>query len=1242
MIKVKRSNRLAILLSLLLCLLVILIVTDSSREQIYSPLVTNQITKKIIKSDSTPNDHNKVISEKQINSENVVVQKEYDYRSSVLKKLLEFDDVAKLDEEFFKSELLTSRKGLSDKLSEWEVEESKNHLSQLGGSQYDVIVLPLQQKLPYYDRVGRVMSARWVANEIEMQAGMRVMSPELALRALGERRRRFDIDAVNGLAQKIDASVIYLYLDNSSSSMGKKEIDLLVVKSNKQGKITNKFILDLQQTSLENPLENVVKNRSQKIVSELFAKDLNKVVNNKPNHQFVDNKQLLSKSLPESLDELVEKLISPMEHAAYMQLFALMTPSVLRYERDRLFERSLMALSEVDPSSEEYNLLKSRALFHLTRKPVALGGLSDAVKPEEMALKAYLDGNYLDLKQYTQDIDSPLLQLMSYFELKEIQYAYSIEEDQDVVVKNSPKPWSGLISGVARDNDVWYAPDNTLFLSDLKGLYRKFDIYYERQLNAQVMSGELNIDQISNDVVGKILHKRLENTVKDECCLNYNEKLQNSDLWNFYRNHLLANILRRLNRSVNVHGNFDTAHDYALNLESKLEGHPTYTRLYAEASAGLASKKSENEKSFYYKKALELSDKVLTYSGASDLDLLYSELVRNNVLKSSRDLIKNNPPRFYSMRKRDIPRSYVVVASRVLSEDSQEALPYDNINFNILKFTANSQKWSDEKLIKYLESRYIGHPEREVYLANRMIADNQDEKAIDILQKAIKNDRSNWKAYIQLGDLLIGQSKYTEADEMYSTYEGFSGKIDANRVYLANRAYHAGNEFYWHGRHEETKKYYKLAGNLNTGSASGYASLQRIAMMDQDYDSAMEYALRRGKRYNNKYGYRDYLVMMHLLGAHSEAYSGFSNLVERYKSPQLWTSLFVGQRIQAKEKVNNEQFVNKYFTSSTTDILKTQAARFVFLNKSIDRVPLKKDLSNFPAVDNIPDIPYMPLAYIDNMLKKIAVESGVASYGDCKNNTNNCIEYKNTEFKKSVSQHTYNKYENYLDSYIKFRSGLYKEAFVSYLENDLQDLVLKDEVSYDSNGALKKRLSANSTLPYIAMSALKNNYAKFLQKLDKTIAEYEISDDSKFDILLTQSIISAQSGDIDKSLELLMSAFSRRPHTKWRPLFSWYQITEISESLYHYTNDKRFLDLALNWAKRYQVIQPQFSWAYAFEALYSENQQDRIRASGFALYLDRDSYWLSMVPDEIKKLGKEWWKKNNPFVINEQKDNVTI
>ncbi|MET0045116.1 MAG: hypothetical protein ABW100_16530 [Candidatus Thiodiazotropha sp. 6PLUC3] len=262
MIKVKRSNRLAILLSLLLCLLVILIVTDSSREQIYSPLVTNQITKKIIKSDSTPNDHNKVISEKQINSENVVVQKEYDYRSSVLKKLLEFDDVAKLDEEFFKSELLTSRKGLSDKLSEWEVEESKNHLSQLGGSQYDVIVLPLQQKLPYYDRVGRVMSARWVANEIEMQAGMRVMSPELALRALGERRRRFDIDAVNGLAQKIDASVIYLYLDNSSSSMGKKEIDLLVVKSNKQGKITNKFILDLQQTSLENPLENVVKNRS--------------------------------------------------------------------------------------------------------------------------------------------------------------------------------------------------------------------------------------------------------------------------------------------------------------------------------------------------------------------------------------------------------------------------------------------------------------------------------------------------------------------------------------------------------------------------------------------------------------------------------------------------------------------------------------------------------------------------------------------------------------------------------------------------------------------------------------------------------------------------------------------------------------------------------------------------------------------------------------------------------------------
>jgi hypothetical protein len=137
--------------------------------------------------------------------------------------------------------------------------------------------------------------------------------------------------------------------------------------------------------------------------------------------------------------------------------------------------------------------------------------------------------------------------------------------------------------------------------------------------------------------------------------------------------------------------------------------------------------------------------------------------------------------------------------------------------------------------------------------------------------------------------------------------------------------------------------------------------------------------------------------------------------------------------------------------------------------------------------------------------------------------------------------------------------------------------------------------------------------------------------ESHFDAGLTRAVLLASAGDHDQALAALVDAYHSRPHTRWRPFFSWYQLTDTAEWLYKETGDERFLKHALQWAKAYQEIQPQFGWAYAFEAVYSKDRNARIEAAGYASYLDAGSAWLQQVPEDIREQGRKWWSENSPY-----------
>ena len=134
-----------------------------------------------------------------------------------------------------------------------------------------------------------------------------------------------------------------------------------------------------------------------------------------------------------------------------------------------------------------------------------------------------------------------------------------------------------------------------------------------------------------------------------------------------------------------------------------------------------------------------------------------------------------------------------------------------------------------------------------------------------------------------------------------------------------------------------------------------------------------------------------------------------------------------------------------------------------------------------------------------------------------------------------------------------------------------------------------------------------------------------------FDDALSIAAYQCFMGNHDAAIEYLKKAFVTIPDTGKRPLFPWYQMVELCEWFFDHSGDKRYIDLALKWSQDYQVIQPMFGWAFAFEAKYSTMEDKKRRALGYTLYLGPQSMRISQFTESEKQQGREWFEAHNPF-----------
>jgi len=1108
--------------------------------------------------------------------------------------------------------------------SAWYQKEKSLYEKISNGKMFDILVLPLQELHPSVDRVTRLMSARYIADEIRNRTRLTVMPVELVQRLLGERSYRFsDADVASLVNQYKIKKVIHLYIRQHHRNYPKTRLAIAIENIDKSLQLK---IINIEVKNKVDTFDLAVMDYTPTIIPQLFEFATARIFNEVEDF-------LPPPILPETIIELADERKSPIQQAINLQLLGMLVPKNTRYERRRFFERSLIALNSVNRDSPFYNLLKSRAYFYLYRRPVAMTYLTGLKNPEEKALYAYMNGNYPELKLTYEKIESPLFKLLAYFELSDLAEKYRIIEELPLPIGNAHK-WLGLANSRVKDNDVWYSPGNTYFFRNIEGAFPEFDLLYTELLNNKAAIGELNKYDYKLDTIFETAFQNYANNKNEvRCCQQGMGKVYKYDIALLYRTIGISNLLRKLNKYVNIQARISASEELYNVYETIFDGHVGFLRLKAEILDQGIGRASETEKTNLVKAAFENADLAYKLTAGTDKDAFHAfYLTRKYIQQYNKLFGKQLPTKLVTPYSNDYPTSYSYGHSFI---DYFEMKSYTHTDFNIfyrfLSIIENNSSKSDtslskEQLINDLKNRFNGHPAKVPFHVETLKSQGDFDGANRILSAAVESKTDNWEVYRQLGWSRIFDGEYDKAKEVFLKYPEFSKKSPDNSVALSNIAYEAGSILFWRGAAEQSREFYQYAADLDTGSDASLTSALRVAILDRDFLTATQISLHAAQRYNSIYRYRDYLEMLHVYGLHDRAEAGFVELAPRFDTPQIWSGKFIGQRIQDKNTNEIIDWIYDY-KKSAHDKLLAQIDRFTLTQIIVDRkladetIPeVKKIISLRESKKDIDT--YFPvrsklISYLDTDLNKEVQD---------KIYINNKL-ITRTSLPPVISEQVSvpGKYSIFISAYSYLKNGDMVKAFDEFKKYAIVYNVDNSNFKIDSQ-----------ILPYIALTVKDAGKTAHFERYLKE--EYNLKHLDTFDYRLANAVMLADKGDIEGSLLNLDKTLSHRPHTHFRIIYTMYQMLEISEMLYNRTKDKRYIDKALQWANYYQKIQPHVSWAYAFEAKHGRNTKRKIEAIAYTLYLDPQSRWLKSAPRKYRARAKKWWKKNTPFIIPKQKN----
>ncbi len=1085
--------------------------------------------------------------------------------------------------------------------SAWRSGEEAYYEGLLSKGRFDFLVVPFQVQDYALDRSTRSLMTAELALAIGA-AEKKVPDPYLVARALGDGERRLNAERINRLADKLRVGrIVWGYVGHSRDKNMRITIQY---QDRTEDPRAPRGAFEARQFekvpfSEEDPPADVFQRMLPEVLKTIGI-DF-PAPTSRPESRFDS-----AAKLPLSPMSFVSGRPEPARDAYALQLLAALAPVRAERLRERLIEKSILAILAMSPASPDYRTLKARALMQMGQRPAALKALGVPESDEEKHLFALLNGNLPEVERYSAKIKPGARAIVARLELNEIASAYGVRTQMKSVqeaknLKLAGQVWPFLAARAFTDWDAWSQHEN----GRLKVLLdREFPI--PSFTAERIVRGAASLDDMSKVRTALDLsvldHVRRYSETQGTtwCCEPITARLTALDYLDFLENVGTDNLVRRAYLVAWAQALPQEALDFLARIDSVYRDQPQLTVERARAELQLAKSADGARKDGLLKAAYDHA-----------LNALYWEQGQTRTAVEAWEVLYGVDRRDYgypgNLYGDDHPfRSFYpgwggdwVASDKARLQNST----FDFSPVTQLRELLGEQRgdWSQfEEVLKSIENRFAGSPQRVLLLARESARKGDIRDAQRRYREDIKSHPGHWQSYADLGKILFEEGNVGKAAQVFMSYPEFAKRAGENVVALSNHAFEAGSLFYWRGNLEKALPLYRIAAGLRTGSNASLSSEIRLNLANGDYAAALTGSLERARRYNTAFAYRDYLGMLHAMGHSQEAWDAFNTLIGQISDSELWETPLVGHRMAgateseiaewaARDPMRKSGYAGIYLLrAGVTDRMPTQGltAAVAVVERPVWKLESGGGIVVRPSVDgkvqrilNSPRAPgsVLPLGVFDSA-KKTTVKSDLVYFSE---------------------------------AYRAMRTGdfaganrLFEEALELY---DMRDHYL---------GYL---------LPYYAFAASKSgNSVPVSARLDKFDAAYQ-----RFDYHLARAAVAGLAGKTAESVKHLNLALYRRLFTQARPLYTEYQFAEICEWLYEATRNAKYRDAALSWAKSVQAFNPWFSWPYAMEAKLSMDKDQRNRAIAMAYYLDKKSERLAKVPKgEIDAAVKAFGDRN--------------
>lgn len=1103
----------------------------------------------------------------------------------------------------------TIRPGYRGPGSDWVAREKAFYAKLLSAGHFDVLVMPVLPRGYSFDRATRSLLTAQLAIAVEQAQHVTVADPFIVAKALGEGSRQFDADAAYKLANDVGAKrIIWTFAGHDGH--GKMAVSIQSQDGADRGPPTPGFT-PVKKADLRNLA--IDEETSPADVFESLMPGAIKIIGGDAAALLVERQtsQLDLPEIPASPMKLSDGKDNPARDAYAFLVLAQMTPTYMEIVRERFAEKAFLATTRMSTSSPDWRVLRARAYLALGYRPAALKALGTPQTDEERALLALLNGNLTAMSAVAFEAN-PLKHLLQRLEINSVEWDYGVTTQKRTIdaaraLKLPGATWPYLAARGLTGHDPWAQFENDPLKIVLESEFPVKGYALQELVRGSFAAGDVaKLRSMVDASVFDHARKFIDASAPQWCCRFSLAKPDPSDYMELLQAIGHDNLIRRIRFISDIQGRPEEAMSYANEIQAIYKDYPYYTLERARVERNLARRATGAAVAGLSNAAFEDASHAMLWEQSQSLVSGEAFSMMAKLPDSGSSPFNDTPyvtdipyhPAYPTWSGGGHPGPLRANAQAALANSAFVLSPA-----RYLMSMATTEVPDEEALkglVKSMEGRFIGSPERSDILATIETKRGNLEAAASYYRESIQISPSYWDSYRELGRILFRTGEIAEAAKLFQSYPGFRKGSDENHVGIVNNAFDAGSMLYWSGHTDLAKPLYEIAARQNTGAAGEMTSALRLKLLAGDYAGAFAGTMERAQRYNEAAAYRDYLGMLHAMGRSAEAWSAFMVLAPKLRQPQIWETVLVGHRIaSASEGAVAEWSQQAEFKGLGTT--RSMPAAYLLRFATMDRVP-SKDLS--AILDG--------LDYRTRTQERYVLREAPGSPSGVIVGSQPAPSAGATPSSAPVTTRVKSDLAYFADAYRAIKTGDFAAA----------------KATFDEAGAFYDMRTPPTSymLPYRALAAAKAGDAA---GIEAHMAQFTEADRG-FDYLLAKAAIAAIGGRADEALAALNLARYRRPFIEERPLLTQYTYGEFCELLGQLTSNASMSQIALDWARSNEAVEPWYAWSYAMEAHLTKDPKDRQRAIAMLHYLDPKSERLA----EFKKSEVEAAAKGlaNPFL----------